>query len=136
MDERVSWWRGGQTCYQVPLSTIDKLVLYCIVLYCIVLYCIVLYCTVLYCTVLYCTVLYSTLLYSTELCCTVLYCTVLHCTVLYSTVVFCFSQDSTEEMSKSIRYILVTGILCFRGFGILLGPFQTILDVSGWILGS
>jgi hypothetical protein len=26
VDERVSWWSGGQTCYQVPLSTIDKLV--------------------------------------------------------------------------------------------------------------
>jgi hypothetical protein len=26
VDERVLWWSGGQTCYQVPLSTIDKLV--------------------------------------------------------------------------------------------------------------
>ncbi len=28
VDERLSWWSVGQTCYQVPLSTIDKLVLY------------------------------------------------------------------------------------------------------------
>jgi hypothetical protein len=27
VEEQVSWWSGGQTCYQVPLSTIDKLVL-------------------------------------------------------------------------------------------------------------
>jgi hypothetical protein len=27
VDERLSWWSVGQTCYQVPLSTIDKLVL-------------------------------------------------------------------------------------------------------------
>jgi hypothetical protein len=26
VDERVLWWSGGQTCYQVPLSTINKLV--------------------------------------------------------------------------------------------------------------
>ncbi len=26
VDERLSWWSVGQTCYQVPLSTIDKLV--------------------------------------------------------------------------------------------------------------
>ena len=28
VDERLSWWSVGQTCYQVPLSTIDKLVAY------------------------------------------------------------------------------------------------------------
>jgi hypothetical protein len=27
VDEQLSWWSVGQTCYQVPLSTIDKLVL-------------------------------------------------------------------------------------------------------------
>jgi hypothetical protein len=26
VDERLSWWSVGQTCNQVPLSTIDKLV--------------------------------------------------------------------------------------------------------------
>jgi hypothetical protein len=26
VDEQVSWWSGGQTCYQVPLSTVVKLV--------------------------------------------------------------------------------------------------------------
>jgi hypothetical protein len=26
VDERLSWWSVGQTCYQVPLSTINKLV--------------------------------------------------------------------------------------------------------------
>jgi hypothetical protein len=28
VDERLLWWSVGQTCYQVPLSTIDKLVCY------------------------------------------------------------------------------------------------------------
>ena len=26
VDQQVSWWSGGQTCYQVPLNILDKLV--------------------------------------------------------------------------------------------------------------